>query len=333
MALDDPNRYVKKEAEELIIRIKGDNFLESLKNRDYRSNMNIDKEKMLFFIDKLLSGDLNEKIDAAESLGNMKHEKSAEYLLTAINDENEKVRAVAANSLGKIKYTFSIKPLISLLNDTNEVRMASEEAIVNFGSDALDEISQAMLSAEDDVRYALVMIAGEIEGEEATNILIESLNDQDIDIRIKSLALLGLRKEELAIPALKNILEKDYEEEDFLMKKFTIKCFEKIGGKKSLEILSDYTEHNDALKKIIETSIKRINKKIEKKAAKIENEKKIESNDEELINNEFELSDEIFKDNNIEIKNKFDYSENDEEDDSIDNPFDLIDKIQKPLDD
>lgn len=80
------------------------------------------------FIKALKDKDIEIRIYAARTLGELKYEKAVEPLIQVLKDENPGVRSVAAWALGEIKAVKAIGPLIQLLKD-EFVRRNADDAL------------------------------------------------------------------------------------------------------------------------------------------------------------------------------------------------------------
>lgn len=329
--LGDRNHEVVKIVENTIIKLKGEEFLEEIKiskksNEDSNQTA-LNKEEFLVLIDNIFDDDPDVRVEAAQKFGDIKHEKSAEYLLKALKDSDEDVVIAAVISLGKLGFPNTIKPIISLLKCSLSVRAAAEEALIDFGSKALNIITEALEKEDEDVRYALAIVLGSIEDKMATNLLIKLIRDSDQDVKFKAIDLLGHKKDNISVPFLLKL----YEEEDFETKKHIMKSLGFIGSFEVLKILDNIDEPNWKLQKLIDINKRKIASKIERDKIKEIDEnlpgqeigiqdkvsdKKIETIDEETVQSEPEIEKQLPKTRPIGK-----------------NPLDLINEIKKPLED
>ncbi len=92
-----------------------------------------------------------------------------------LNDEDWKIRYRASKALGKIKNkNKAIKPLIEALNDTEEnVRDSAAEALVNIGKPVVKSLIQTLKSKNIEIRLRSIEILGKIKDKEATEYLRE----------------------------------------------------------------------------------------------------------------------------------------------------------------
>jgi hypothetical protein len=64
---------------------------------------------------QLQTGTVEERMDAARKLGEMKAQEAREVLVTALNDPDDSVRGWAAGALGKLGDESAIRPLIDAM--------------------------------------------------------------------------------------------------------------------------------------------------------------------------------------------------------------------------
>jgi len=310
--LNEKNPVVLEALHKAICIIKSEDYLTNL-DQSANKEKKIDKEEFLKLVEKLSEDDPEIRKNAIKSLGNINNEKSAEYLVDFLNDDNIEVKIEAINSLGKLKSKIAIKPLIRLLKDEEiTVSWTAEESLVNFGIDALDDISECIINGDDRTRYMLVSVLGEINDDRSKKLLINLLNDDDFDVRIKTMEILGENKSEGSLDYLANLLD----DEDISIRKSAIKAITKIGGEKSLEILKEALKGSDNLiKDKMISSINKIEKRIKKKAIGID-----KSSDDAVTEEKTQKS-------NIKTKNESKYDIKDPQVD--DDPFILLDEISK----
>ena len=320
--LDDKNPEVVKIIEDVVIKLKSPEFLKEIKlitsNKEPKV-LKLNKEEFLALIQNIFDDDPDVRVDAAKQFGKIKHEKSVDYLLKALDDSYEAVVIAAVSSLGKLGFTNTIQHIIPLLNGQLPVRTAAEEALADFGSKGLNEISESLDKENADVRYALVLVLGDIDDEKANNLLISLINDLNHDVKLKSIDLLGHKRDNNAI----NYLAEIYNEEDFKTKKHIIKSLGLIGGNDVLKLFSEINEPHPRLKNLICEHEIRIKSKIEKEDIKKENETNSDLDSKILEDKEIIKA----KGDEINIEKEFSESKS-----SIKNPLDLLEEIKKPLD-
>ena len=330
-SLEDENPEFVKIVEDIIIKLKSTEFLEEIRftksNKGFKVSK-FNKEEFLTLIYNIFDDDPDVRVNAAKQFGKIKHEKSAEYLLKALGDIDENVVIAAVNSLGKLGFNNTIQPIISLLKGKLSVRTAAEEALVHFGSNVLNKISESLDIEDEDVRYALVMVLGDIEDEKANNLLIKLIRDPDQDIKLKAIDLLGHKKDNKSVHYIAEL----YDKENFETKKHIIKSLGLIGGPDVLKLFTGIDEPHQRLKNLIEEYEMKIKSKIEKKNVKKEHENGSEQNT--VVK---EVTDQILTTDKVTNKPKMEEieieKESSEQKSSMKNPLDLIDEIKKPLDD
>jgi len=198
--------------------------------------------------------------NAIEILGfdTTKSEHAVGGVIDALSDENKNIRAKAALALGKIGSNRSIGVLKKALKDSEtEVRRNVASALGRIKpEDALEELTLAATTDEDGgvramateslgkilrnekIFDALVQIAlldeRSDESKRAVNALIESLSDEDKNVRIQAAVALGKIKSDTASEALLASASKD-EEASVRLK--TIEVLSNMGTQSALDTL------------------------------------------------------------------------------------------------
>ena len=97
----------------------------------------------------LTSGTEDQRENAAEYLGEIKHAPATQHLLKALNDPSDDVREEAARALGKIKAKEAVDALIGKLDeDSSGVRAAAAEALARIGDPKAIEPIKRQLASE-----------------------------------------------------------------------------------------------------------------------------------------------------------------------------------------
>lgn len=304
------NGYCKN----FIIRLKGEEYLFDILNEDDDDVELLNKERFLELIEDLSSEDPNIKLEAVKSLGNAKDPRSVKYLIEALDYEDPKVKLEIVKSLGKIKNLDSLELLIRTLNDEDiAICWAAEEAIANYGPEAIPIISKSIDTEDDNLRYYLVSILGEIEDMDSEQLLIQFLNDPDLDVKLKTIESLSRIGTSYSVKSLIDLLN----DENRKVAKSIAYALKRICKEEDLFIL-EYKFKNDYLgeNKILEELIQKIKVKLEK---------------EEKIKSETETPKEI----NVPDKDIEKPDDKDLEDSKIesyadkDDLFDILDSLDK----
>lgn len=315
--MDNPNKNIAEFSKGYIVSVKGEEYLEKIPNEI--ENEKINKDDYLKLISNLFNDDPEIKIDAAKRLGTINNPKSAEYLIDVINDNENKVRLEIIHSLGKLKNVETLPILIKTLKDKDiSIRWAAEEAISLFGSNSLECISESLKTEDDELRYYLVTILGEIKDDKSVQILIKTLNDPDLEVKIVTIDALAKVGNISAIKPLFEILN----DEERRIRKSATYAIIKIGQEEDLKALKVILKTKYFKERWTKKFIKKINIRLEK----IEEKKKLVSED----NND--QTNESTQTKYVEDKSdEGDFSDHISEynDDELKDPFDILDAINK----
>jgi len=153
--------------------------------------------------------DKNKKVreGAAEILGTIGYEGATPFLIEALNDEEENVRAVAARALGERKDKAAITALVGRLRDKSEGKVAKAAAARALGEmqdrSAVPALIEALKDENETVRTNACTALGKIRDESAVPELIERLlKDRNAKVREEAARALGEIKDKSAVPAL-----------------------------------------------------------------------------------------------------------------------------------
>lgn len=324
--VNNSKKQIADFSSELLISIKGEEFLKGIKSNGDTDVEPLSKEEFLQLVNNLLNDDPDIRLESVKLLGNSKNPRAAKYLVKLINDKNGETRLEVLKSLGKLKNLETIDSLIkTLTDDDTSVRWAAEEAIGNFGTEAIQKISESLQSDDDDLRYYLVAILGEIDDFNSETLLFKSLDDTDLDVRLKTIESLAKIGTDRSIYPLINLLNDD----NVKIQRFCSSSLVKICQEPDLITLeyilkNDYQGENQALTAVI----KKITAKIEKQQ---QNEKY--EGTESKISTKKPDSTKIIEETNSEetseTNSSEDISENISEEDLRDDPFAILDAITK----
>ncbi|NYB52411.1 MAG: HEAT repeat domain-containing protein [Methanobacteriaceae archaeon] len=260
--VDNPNKLISNFSTNFIISNEGEEYLNTLEKKDDIIQQELSKDEFLELVNNLLEDDPDIRMESVRRLGLSGNPRAAKYLVKLINDNDDEIRLEVLKYLGKLKNLETIDSLIKTLkHEETSMRWAAEEALANFGSDAIPKIAKSLESNDEDLRYYLVAILGEIEDPNSENLLIKSLNDSDFDVKLKSIESLSKIGTDKSIGPLLKLLNDD----NARIQRNLSYCLIKICQEKDLDTLentlkSEYMGENKALKSIIT----KINKKIQK---------------------------------------------------------------------
>jgi HEAT repeat protein len=138
----------------------------------------------------LESSDHNLRMAAAQSFSRL-GEPGIEYLLHGLKSHSSTVRYACANSLGKNQTSRAIIPLIQALVDDDEgVQKASQEALIKYGSQAAQYLSQALRTKDKRLQQAVSRTLKKIP-DLAEPQLIAQFSDPSLEIRELIIQVLG----------------------------------------------------------------------------------------------------------------------------------------------
>ncbi|MBV71615.1 MAG: hypothetical protein CMH52_09755 [Myxococcales bacterium] len=138
------------------------------------------------------SQDLEDRLDAIEQIGQLKHTKAVGPLVQRLKDAPDQERIFLCHALGRIADARAVAPLVSMLKaDSEDVRGEAFSALLQIGySRAKFMPPDAQGDASSDPRMALTQIAWPADME-AIQILLSSITDSDPEIRIGCAYTLG----------------------------------------------------------------------------------------------------------------------------------------------
>ena len=312
---------------DLIISIKGEEYLKQITPEEKTKSETLSKEEFLELINNLSNSDHNVRIKSAQILGSKKDPRSANYLVNLLDDDNKEVRLEVIKSLGNLKNLDTLKSLIKTLKDEDTIIMvAASEAIVNFGTEAISTIAKCLEKDDEDLKYHLVDILGDINNEESEKLLIQSLEELDIDVKIKTIESIEKIGTDKSINPLITTLNDD----DKKIRRISSNALIKICQEKDLELLEDilkkeYQGKNDSLETLIQ--------EIKAKTKKIKSQDKSESKFEKVIStsdtNNKENYKKLDKTPSRDISETSSNEDIEDEEDIGDDLFEILDEITK----
>ncbi|MCD6493385.1 MAG: HEAT repeat domain-containing protein [Archaeoglobaceae archaeon] len=118
--------------------------------------------------------------------------KGISPLISALKDEDWRIRWGAAYALGEIKDPRAVEPLIQALKDEDSgVRCAAANALVRIGEPAVEPLIQALKDDDSNVREKAAWALGWIGDKRAVEPLIQALKDEDSNVRQGAAYALG----------------------------------------------------------------------------------------------------------------------------------------------
>lgn len=217
------------------------------------ANAASDEQDIEILIENFSSQDADVKADSVKALVEA-GEPAVEPLIQALNSKDPEIRENAAITLGKIKDERAIKPLIKLLTDEEwEVESAATSALVEIGESVVEPLIEILQDENEDVFLQMKVIAvlagikderaiqpmiqalkekPELQadlgynlglmGKPAVEPLIQLLNDDDPEVRVRAAEALGRLGDDRAVGPLTDALN-DRDE--------TVRVFAKMGLK------------------------------------------------------------------------------------------------------
>lgn len=135
-----------------------------------------------------------ERMMAAEALGNADEIRAVEPLIAALLDSEAIVRGAAAEALGRTGDIRAVRPLSIALDDTNAtVQSKAAAALRSIGAPAVSPLASALNDPDYQVRTTAAKGLGEI-GAPAVDSLLNALKDPAVEVRqaaAKALVKLG----------------------------------------------------------------------------------------------------------------------------------------------
>lgn len=126
----------------------------------------------------------NVKIAAIESLGDIKAQKAAPYLVKLTKDKNENIRSATAHSLGQIGEPKTLPTLISLFSDNApQVRRTASDSVAKFNKIALPLLKNTFLEQDMTVRMTAIRTISRINNPASISLCVRMLNDSEYDVR------------------------------------------------------------------------------------------------------------------------------------------------------
>ena len=129
-----------------------------------------------------------------------------EPLIEALGDKEGTVRKFAATVLGNLGDPRAVEELgMSLYDLHHEVGETAAEALVKFGSKAVDVLIESLSHPEAAIREHAIIALGKIQDARVVPVLIEMLHDPERMNRKQAMQALGALRDQHALPTLQEI--------------------------------------------------------------------------------------------------------------------------------
>lgn len=155
------------------------------------------------------------------------------------------MRMMAAYAMGRIDPSRYLEELTQALEDeVPDIRKVALEAIgslCNAKPELLSLLAPRLSDESQDVRLALVSLAGQLDTSLSTDLLLQALADEDNWVRIRAVESLGERRAEKALPLLIPMLEGN----DLLVVLKIIEALGALGGQVAFRALLALTGRDD----------------------------------------------------------------------------------------
>lgn len=161
-----------------------------------------------------------------------------------LDADREALREMGARGLGLIGDEQSLNRLGKAAGDVSpNVRKVAYNAIARLGfTDAIDLVIAGLKDKDDDVRLSVMKALGEWSGDKIKDALLDALDDRNVWVRYHAVLLLGDIFATDVEDRIIDVLEND----DAPVKVAAVKSLEKMGSKKSIEVLKRFENHPDA---------------------------------------------------------------------------------------
>jgi HEAT repeat protein len=189
------------------------------------------------------SSDADVRQKAAVQLSRNLSDDDLALAFEMLGDRDWRVRKTIVEGLLRRTDASIIAGLIDALRDPENAgkRNSATEALVRIGDDSIEHIIETLLNEEDlDVRLSLVNLLGDVRNERGFSTLLEQLpRENDINILSATVASIGKYRNAQSIPALLRALQRD----DLWLKFHVIEALGEIGDRSALPaILPLYAE-------------------------------------------------------------------------------------------
>ena len=173
----------------------------------------IGKSAVVLLISSLTDANANARGMSAYALGEIQDDRAVGPLIATLNDTDKYVRQYTVQALAKIKGTQVVEPLIGILKDDADfVRQDVAEALGKIKDPrAIQPLMAGMRDSPESSEFRRIASDALLSiGETAVDPLLESLKDQDWQVRRNAALVLGRIKNVRAVEALlKGLREHD----------------------------------------------------------------------------------------------------------------------------
>jgi len=155
---------------------------------------------------------------AALSLGKIAHPDGIPHLITALRDEDTRVREYSAWALGQMGPDLSGEAVIGLINalgdDVPAVKHAVASALgqVEPDPDRVQLLKEVLAISEVETRKAVIQVLTDFDTPSAYEVILPALKDPDPRVRQSAVSGLGELADRRAVPLLRKRLLKDSDE-------------------------------------------------------------------------------------------------------------------------
>jgi HEAT repeat protein len=185
------------------------------------------------------------KETALEACINLHSPALNERFKERLGDPDSMQRMMAVYALGRYGATENSDEITKALKDEDpRVRQVAVEAFLNLGADAeqyLTLLLPCLFDEDKDVRVALVDLLGHIGTQAVVTHLGVALEDENEWVRIRAIEALGLHRNSNAVPTLSQMLETASPMVAFKI----IEALGRIGGNAAFSVLMSLTAHED----------------------------------------------------------------------------------------
>lgn len=160
-----------------------------------------------------------------------------EKVVSDLDAEDRKMRIVAAEQLGNIQDKNAIIPLIKSLKDIDpDVRLAASDSLFKLGPITVDYLIQALDEDDTNVQLRVIELLGEMEDQRAINPLINFLDEKNnIFIRIATIKSLGRFDNEKVIDSLLFVLT----DKSYMVRIVVVEVLGEVGDVRIKELLKE----------------------------------------------------------------------------------------------
>ncbi|HOC01907.1 MAG TPA: HEAT repeat domain-containing protein [bacterium] len=183
-------------------------------------------------------------------------------IIPLLKDSDVMVRSRAVSSLGEIKHPSAIQSLIDLLLYDTQIQKDTQSALSKYGKGVVLPMAELLKQNSQDVRCKVIVakILGEAGDQDAINILLRLLKDNDKSVQKAAAYSLGLLKNPVAVEPLLDVLKQGYSE----VCPSVIIALGKIGDTRAVEdLLSVFqqTSDGDGLRNLVVEALSEISDK------------------------------------------------------------------------